>query len=203
MEIVIRDTHQRGKNKKKTLEVVETDTLESLKARISEAFGIAPTAQSLQCYGRILIGDALTLESLGIKDEAVIIVTQPESSLQYSDGNNGNGNNGLYYEMKCTNTDCTTYGQPVNVMFGYGTSIFGKDRWCCVCPACKGACDGAAVEGVLATNCKWMVDGFTDKGVAKHDEGVTSGTQILSLVTRHTWSHLEITTSPLPDTSSS
>lgn len=77
MEIVIRDTHQRGKNKKKTLEVVETDTLESLKTRISEAFGIAPAAQSLQCYGRILIGDALTLESLGIKDEAVIIVTQP------------------------------------------------------------------------------------------------------------------------------
>jgi hypothetical protein len=77
MEIVIRDTHQRGKNKKKTLEVVETDTLESLKTRIAEAFGIAPAAQSLQCYGRILIGDALTLESLGIKDEAVIIVTQP------------------------------------------------------------------------------------------------------------------------------
>ena len=81
MEIVIRDTHQRGKNKKKTLEVVETDTLESLKSRISEAFGIAPAAQSLQCYGRILIGDALTLESLGIKDEAVIIVTQPGKTL--------------------------------------------------------------------------------------------------------------------------
>lgn len=81
MEIVIRDTHQRGKNKKKTLEVVETDTLESLKARIAEAFGIAPAAQSLQCYGRILMGDALTLESLGIKDEAVIIVTQPGNFL--------------------------------------------------------------------------------------------------------------------------
>ncbi len=77
MEIVVRDTHQRGKNKKKTLEVVETDTLEQLKARISEVFGIAPSAQSLLCYGRILIGDANTLEALGIKDEAVIIVTQP------------------------------------------------------------------------------------------------------------------------------
>lgn len=77
MEVTIRDTHQRGKGKKKTLAVGETETLRELKARISDAFGIAPAAQSLLCYGRILMGDALTLESLGIKDEAVIIVTQP------------------------------------------------------------------------------------------------------------------------------
>lgn len=198
MEITIRDTHQRGKNKKKTLEVVETDTLESLKARIAEEFGIAASAQSLQCYGRILTGDASTLESLGIKDESIIIVTQPEST--YSDGKDGNGHkNGLSYEVKCANKDCITYGQLVVVCFGYGTSVFGKDRWRCVCPACKGTCDGASIEAVLATKCKWVVDGFTDKGVQKHDEGLSSGSQILSLVNRHTWSHLEITTSTLPD----
>lgn len=77
MEVVIRDIQQQGKNKKKTIEVVETDTLLQLKDRISEIFGIAPSAQSLLCYGKILIGDASTLEALGIKDEAVIIVTQP------------------------------------------------------------------------------------------------------------------------------
>ena len=82
MEVVIRDIHQRGKNKKKTIEVVETDTLQQLKDRISEVFGIAPSAQSLLCYGRVLIGDASTLESLGIKDEAVIIVTQPGMILE-------------------------------------------------------------------------------------------------------------------------
>lgn len=198
MEIVIRDTHQSGKNKKQTLEVVETDTLESLKARISEAFGIAPSAQSLQYYGRILIGDALTLESFGIKDEAVIIVTQPPECNDGKDGMYG-GKNGLCYEVKCINIDCTTYGQSILASFGYGTSIFGKDRWCCICPSCKSTCDGGAIGGVLATRCKWVVGGFTDKGVAKHDEGITSGTQELSIIAKYTWTHLEITTNILPD----
>lgn len=118
--------------------------------------------------------------------------------MQYSDDGNG-GKNGLCYEVKCTNKDCSTYGQVVLASFGYGVSIYGKDRWCCVCPACKGACDGGAIEGVVATKCKWAVDGFTDKGVAKHDEGVTTGTQELSVIARHTWTHLEITTTILPD----
>lgn len=197
MEVVIRDIHQRGKNKKKTIEVVETDTLQQLKDRISEAFGIAPSAQSLLCYGRVLMGDASTLESLGIKDEAVIIVTQPDSKAYGDDKDTSK--HGLCYEVKCTNKECTAFGQPATVPFGYGTSIYGKDRWRCLCSMCKDLCDGGAIKSVLATNCKWTLDGYTDKGVQKHDEGTAAGTQVLSMVTRHNWSHLEITTTMLPD----
>ena len=59
--------------------------------------------------------------------------------------------------------------------------------------------DGGIVDGVIATNCKWIIDGYTDKGVLKHDEGRATGTQVLSIVTKHTWTHLEITTTALSD----
>ncbi len=109
------------------------------------------------------------------------------------------GNNhkqGLCYEVKCTNSDCTSGGQTVVVPMGYGTSIYGRDKWKCVCPMCKTVCEGGVIEGVFATNCRWTMDGYTDKGVSKHDEGTVNGTQVLSMVNKCTWSHLEITTSP-------
>ena len=123
-----------------------------------------------------------------------------ESSMQYTDGKDGgNSKYGLCYQVKCVNQDCTSFGQLVVSPLGYGVSTFGRDRWRCACPTCKELCDGGVVDEVVATNCKWAIDGYTDKGILKHDEGRATGTQVLSMVTRHVWTHLEITTTALSD----
>jgi len=190
MEVVVRTT-TRGPNFKKTLEVNEEDTLLQLKSKICEVFGVSPNSQRLLCFGKEINDDSKTLEILGVKDEAVIILLRTLSSAPDQQIQWRNPQPGLCYEGTCNNPKCPAYQQGVIINLGHCKSIFQKDKWECRCPACDII---VPIHQVAFFNCKWKFEGYKDHGLKSFEEGITGSSYTLSPSNTCKWSYLEFTT---------